>query len=137
MSTKLLKANKVYQTKLVSNVVELYAESRKVGEALTKAYDELAKAVAEGHLTVGETIDLPDGRMITIIDNFTESNTIWRPVAVRHRWSSARACRPKMNGGPGTGALATAAVAPRATDCRARTPPSVCDHRSRAMSGTD
>lgn len=54
-------------------------------EAVKPLYDELDELTAElsDVAEVNQTLATNDGRFMTLIDNFAEKNTVFRPAAVR------------------------------------------------------
>lgn len=54
-------------------------------EAVKPLYDELDELTAEmGEVAeVNQTLATNDGRFVTLVDNFADKNTVFRPAAVR------------------------------------------------------
>jgi len=60
--------------------VNTYQEQSKLFVACNEYID---KAVSEGGVSPGDTIELSDGRVVEVVDNFSSSNVVWRPAPVR------------------------------------------------------
>lgn len=66
-------------------IVNRIAEIKGVIEKVKPLYDELDDLTVElGEVAeVNQTLATNDGRFVTLIDNFAEQNTVFRPAAVK------------------------------------------------------
>lgn len=66
-------------------IVNRIAEIKNTLESVKPLYDELDELTGElGEVAeVNQTLATNDGRFVTLIDNFADKNTVFRPAAVK------------------------------------------------------
>ena len=62
--------------------VAAFLEARENGKAEYARADDLLEELV-GLLEVGETVTLPDGREIALVDQFADRAVVWKPAGVR------------------------------------------------------
>lgn len=65
----------------VKRKVKKLLEARERGSAAYGQADAILEELL-GHLPVGREVDLGDGRVATLVDNFAEKNKAWKPCGV-------------------------------------------------------
>lgn len=73
--------NTVRAMEIVNRIAEIKTEL----DSKKPLYDELDELISElsDVAEVNQTLATNDARFITLIDNFAEKNTVWRPAAVK------------------------------------------------------
>jgi hypothetical protein len=73
------------ETKDVRQIVNRIVELKDALEAVKPFYDEIDELTQELQEIVGVNHNLfaDDGRVVSVVDNFSEKNTVFRPVGVK------------------------------------------------------